>query len=1462
MKKTLLGVLFMLFSVFSFAQTLNYNANWPNTAWSLSGTFLPEGVINNPTVPLGSSNFTFDDSVLPLGTNSSIYLESPIIDLTSAFNAGEKIINISFKISYRVISTEILTVEFWDATNSIWNSGGNADVLDINNDYQSCTNLQSINFDIDISSYDANQLANYKLRFKYDDSGIDTYGVCVNDVILVSQTCSSPNHLNISNVSRYSVIINYDVNGNNENIIEFGKQGFTLGDGKQYTTNNKNYQLTSLQPGTNYDVYVKTTCEPNVYSAWSEVSNFTTDVSIINSPTNIATSNITTSSFDISWTEDTSVELWQIQIVEPGDFNESNSGFESLTNSFIANNLWYNQAYEVYVRGSNIAKDEYSAWVGPINVTTNDISHAISVGFNWPSTDWSLSGNYDIAGLLNNPTVNGGSTHFTFDDNVLLLGSNSNIFIESPVVDLTNAFIAGEFTLNINFHISYRTELYESFNIDFYDADSGYWIPFISAPQNPGSNDYKNCSNMMTDAVIKIDISNFSASQLTGFKFRFNFDDRGLNAYGVCISNVSLQTTACNEPTNVTITDISKYKATLNFTHALSNEYIVEIGKQGFTKGEGNSIIRNINNSPFTFENLQPGTNYDLYIKSVCDDNLGIYSNDVKVQFTTSDAIVSQPTNIVVGTITDSTIDITWDSDPSVTEWQVYILKDGDNTFEVINTIQKSFTFIYLEYNTDYRIRVRGIANNPPNFDYSSWVGSEVIKTLDIPHTIQGGFTWPSLDWTLEGTYDPLGLTNNPRIVDKFSFDDDILGPNSINNIFAISPKLDLRTAVSNNEIIFNLKFDISYRAVSNEVFSFEYWDEDADSWNEIVAAPSNIGISDSGFIDNSYKICDYQFKNVGISLNIGDFTQNQLENFKIGIRFDDNGIQSYGFCINDMRYETIGCSTPTNPTTSEISYTSAIINYSSPDSWQTDFLARLTRLDGENEIEEGEIYSHGTTLYLSNLEQSTTYRVYIRAKCGDDSFSSWSNYLEFTTLTCTPPSDFTANSVGYSSIDLSWTINGTETNWTIQYGIAPIIQGPDNSFMQTNSNPVTLINLQPNTTYGIFIKSDCFENSNDWVGPIEITTQACVEPTNILVDPSYSSATISWNSGGLETAWEIEGGPQGFEIGNGIRYTSNLNSFEIENIYGLLTPGNLYDVYVRAKCDIQTSSNWVGPITFETLSCDSPTFNNLEVENITFDSVDLSWETGNIETLWDLKYGEENFDLATEGNIIGGLTSSSFTINGLQYNTSYQVYVRAFCELNGYSDWEGPLDFNTLSCDPPQNALNIVEITNTTATLNWLPEGYEVGWYLQWGLEGFEINGLGSNVDYIIYSDNPEFEITNLLPDTSYDVYIQSKCNESANSSWSSNPFQFTTSNTLSLSENVLEGFKFYPNPAKNMVELSALNNIQKITIYSVLGKEIKSIKPDANRYMLDLSDSSSGIYFIKVQIAEKIGVYKIIKD
>jgi hypothetical protein len=84
----------------------------------------------------------------------------------------------------------------------------------------------------------------------------------------------------------------------------------------------------------------------------------------------------------------------------------------------------------------------------------------------------------------------------------------------------------------------------------------------------------------------------------------------------------------------------------------------------------------------------------------------------------------------------------------------------------------------------------------------------------------------------------------------------------------------------------------------------------------------------------------------------------------------------------------------------------------------------------------------------------------------------------------------------------------------------------------------------------------------------------------------------------------------------------------------------------------------------------------------------------------------------------------------------------------------------------------------------------------------------------------------------------------------------------TASVDNNALLGFSMYPNPANNVLNISAKETIKNADIFNVLGKKVMSVNINKANGSIDVSNLSSGIYLIKYNVNDKVGTAKFIKQ
>jgi len=178
---------------------------------------------------------------------------------------------------------------------------------------------------------------------------------------------------------------------------------------------------------------------------------------------------------------------------------------------------------------------------------------------------------------------------------------------------------------------------------------------------------------------------------------------------------------------------------------------------------------------------------------------------------------------------------------------------------------------------------------------------------------------------------------------------------------------------------------------------------------------------------------------------------------------------------------------------------------------------------------------------------------------------------------------------------------------------------------------------------------------------------QQCLDPNILTVGTiTPTSALLGWTNNGTATQWEVVVQPSGTGLPSGPGTPAGTTSFN----YTGLTPGTLYEFYVRADCGSGNYSQWAGPINFSTTPagsiCSAPinitalpysTSSNTNLYGDDVDTIQGVALCGATPTTTNFLQGAEVFYSYTAtftGNITatmtpgGGATSSSmFVYNG-----------------------------------------------------------------------------------------------------------------------------------------------------------------------------------------------------------------------
>jgi gliding motility-associated-like protein len=337
------------------------------------------------------------------------------------------------------------------------------------------------------------------------------------------------------------------------------------------------------------------------------------------------------------------------------------------------------------------------------------------------------------------------------------------------------------------------------------------------------------------------------------------------------------------------------------------------------------------------------------------------------------------------------------------------------------------------------------------------------------------------------------------------------------------------------------------------------------------------------------------------------------------------------------------------------------------------------------------------------------------------------------------------------------------------------------------------------------------------------------------------TSATISWTNGYNNTQWELVAQPLGTGIPSTPGIIVNTNPYTLTN----LNPSTRYEFYMRAVCSSTVQSSWVGPINFNTLCIAQPTPYYESLNDADVNTKKFCWSVNNVDgglTRWRIEATEANiravssmsqpfstFDdwlISAPVNAVGlkRLRFSHRAVNGLFNPTprgNVEVLMSSTQDFSNYTVLIPSFDFVNLAyeersvlftgtgttyiafrvpptmtnpansgimmiddvyvedappCPNPGN-LTVSTITTSTANLSWAAGYTETQWQIVVQAVGAGIpSGTGTTVN-----TTPTFNATGLMQDTLYEYYVRAVCGGSnGNSQWIG-PLTFrTTCNAL----------------------------------------------------------------------------------
>ena len=460
---------------------------------------------------------------------------------------------------------------------------------------------------------------------------------------------------------------------------------------------------------------------------------------------------------------------------------------------------------------------------------------------------------------------------------------------------------------------------------------------------------------------------------------------------------------------------------------------------------------------------------------------------------------------------------------------------------------------------------------------------------------------------------------------------------------------------------------------------------------------------------------------------------------------------------------------------------------------------------------------------------------------------------FDITSLT-TPKLSFyhTQTSWGSDVDELKVYYRASETeDWTqLAHYTGNISTWRQDSVALPNASATYQIAFEVNYDYGYGVTLD-----NISIYDASMVTIPCDAPTALTAsNVTQTEATVSWT--GTASSYEVR-------LAGGTAETVTTTS----KTFTGLTAGTAYTVEVRAVCE-SSNSAWVSTsfTTQNESGITAPTVNTLAASNITHDGATLNGTiTAGSEAITAQGFMYKASSAADWTTVAATGTNISATVNNLTAETAYEY--KAFATTASGTVEGTVMNFTTAEAPvivtpPTVTTLAATSVTHEAATLNGtITAGSETI-----TAQGFMYKATTATDWTTVSATGTTLTATvnNLTAETAYEYKAFAT---TASETVEGEVMNFTTLAASGLAdiENGISAI-VYPNPAKDKatLRLSGLTTTAKVIISDLQGRIIQTddIQAGVETYELNTSNYASGVYYIRLVSGNNVNTQKLIVE
>lgn len=437
----------------------------------------------------------------------------------------------------------------------------------------------------------------------------------------------------------------------------------------------------------------------------------------------------------------------------------------------------------------------------------------------------------------------------------------------------------------------------------------------------------------------------------------------------------------------------------------------------------------------------------------------------------------------------------------------------------------------------------------------------------------------------------------------------------------------------------------------------------------------------------------------------------------------------------------TSACEKPTNVKADSITTTSALI------SWETYGLDAFYLRYRKNGTTAYDTLSGNCPIRLEGLTPATIYQVQVKAACDTTNLASaWTTAIRFTTdceaivaYPWTTNFDSITGSQYSHVLPICWDYINTSTYSS--YNIYPSVYSDGSYSVYSKTAPNSLRFYSSYSSYSDYDPQDQYVILPEMEGISSLRIKLNARAYSSSNDATF---TVGVMSNPADTA-TFE--PVAAKTPATTSYTEYVVSFGGYNGIGK----HIAIKMAAADASSTTRGLYIDDITVDSIpNCID--VSDIEISGRTAHSAVIKWTNGaEDQNAWQIALGDTVTFNPDEVLALIDADSNPFTLNDLDAETKYYLYVRTNCGGGEYSAWSKIASFRTVKeCETPTDLVQDTA-TLTSATISWETYGHT----------SFNLRYAKANETEWVDTTNISmpFTLTDLRPSTLYRVQVQPVC-------------------------------------------------------------------------------------------------------